>query len=560
MADQVGVESTQETAVQVVSDDWVDAGDGWDWGKGITTIDGDTRTSAVEVTGVPSQALATTTQIYLCESREDIYDALEVETSTRASYGLASASATYDMASSVRTTGFDLYLVVSATAYYPRQTQSAQLIDAAKQVLEARDYAEFVRMYGDRFIDGMQTGAMYAGILQIHAQSEDVRTQVKAGLGIEGGSADLSAAVQASVTQTTNSYKSLMTTQITEKGFGGKPIQNSADVAGMIDTALSFNDTVTPENAWPMYAHLTDYTELDLPNATEFAEYVDLFSGPAEVLSQRASDAQMLSDRLTASGFADAHPECYAASAAAVRTLVASDLSDLPGLIASIETGTKNYSDALHDAVTKSQDPTTVPGPSAYTLPASITLPAPQPGVPYTVRSGTGLRLAPAPGDGTVTVTIDVRVGPLDARESASYGHAVLLADPDDDAVEQRWMISPQSPPTSGRASAVIAFVNGDSKLSVTTMTVPTTFEPATVVGLFTSGQPAPVWNALNENDDQHMSIRLQADWNANFMGMPFDGPVGAGTPVGVAQWGGGYPNEIWWCDPIKLDDLRAEN
>lgn len=179
------------------------------------------------------------------------------------------------MAESVRTTGFDLCLVVYASALYPRQPpQNPQLHADAVKILAAGQYATFVRLYGDRFIDGLQTGGMYAGILQIHAQTEEVRQQIKTSLEASGAGGELSSDVKASVKQTMNSFKSFASTEVTEKSFGGAPTSNSIDVSAMISTALSFSDTVTPENAYPLYARLADYTELDIPNAAGFADFV----------------------------------------------------------------------------------------------------------------------------------------------------------------------------------------------------------------------------------------------------------------------------------------------
>jgi hypothetical protein len=513
---------------------WVDAGDGWDLGQGITSFDGQTRQKAVEVAPGPSTALARTTSIYLAESREDIYNALEVEVSTQASYGLASASATYSMAESVRTTGFDLYLVVFASALYPRQSppQNPQLHDDAKNILAAGQYATFVRLYGDRFIDGLQTGGMYAGILQIHAQTEDVRSQIKTGLSAGGAGGELSGSVSVNVTQTMTSFKSFASTEVTAKSFGGAPISQSVDLSAMLNAALSFSDTITPENAYPLYAHLTDYTELDIPNAGGFADFVDKFTNPNAILLQRQQDTVLLQDRLGTSQFANDNPEGYAAPASDVRALVAPDLRDLQPLIHTINGGTNQYLDGLQTALTHDQDPTTVQEPAAYTMPAPLTMPSLEPGIAFTVRSGTGFRLCPAAGNGDVTAL------------GVTYSPGVVLADPDDTDVAQRWMVGPGTPPSSG-GEVTLRLVNGSSKESLTTKTIGGT----PVVGLFEQDS-GPIWDVLlNNSGDQSLVIRLlsNTDLNLNALG----GDWHPETPVGVWSWSGGAKNEIWYCDPV---------
>ncbi len=531
MAEQVGAGSGQAAAGPLAGS-WVDAGDGWDLGQGITSFDGQTRGKAVDVGPGGRTALARTTSIYLAESHEEIYNALEVDVSAKASYGLASASATFSMAESVRTTGFDLYLIVFASALYPRQPpQAPQLHGDAMSILAAGEYAKFVRLYGDLFIDGLQTGGMYAGILQIHAQTEDVRQQIKTSLEASGAGGALSGEVKASVTQTMTTFKSFTSTEVMEKSFGGVPASTSPDVSVMMNTALSFSGTVTPGNAYPLYAHVADYTELDIPNAGGLADFVDKFTGPDAILLQRQQDAVLLEDRLGTSQFANDYPEGYAGPASDVRALVAPDLEQLPPLIGTITSGTSQYLDGLKTALMHDQDPGTVQEPAAYTMPAPLTMPAPEPGVAYALRSGTGFRLAPAAGNGDVTAL------------GVTYSPGVVLANPDDTDVAQRWMIGPDKLPSSA-GEVKLSFVNGSSKKSLST-------EPAggtTVVGLFQQ-DAGPIWDVLYR-DDHSMVIRMSTnpDYNLNALG----GDWHPGTPVGVWTWSGGAENEIWYCDPVK--------
>lgn len=330
-----------------------------------------------------------------------------------------------------------------------------------------------------------------------------------------------------------NSFKSFASTEVTEKSFGGAPISNSIDVSAMISTALSFSDTVTPENAYPLYARLADYTELDIPNAAGFADFVDKFTRPDAILVQRQQDAALLQDRLTlgTSEFANDNPEGYAGPASDVRALVASDLHELPPLIDTITSGTNQYLGALQTALTHDQDPGTVQEPAAYTMPAPLNMPAPEPGVAYTVRSGTEFRLAPAAGNGDVTA------------QGVTYSSGVVLADPDDTDVTQRWMVGPGALPGPG-GEVSLRFVNGSSKQSLSTKITGGT----NVVGLFEL-DAGPIWDVYRPSGGQSMVIRLSSntDYNLNALG----GDWHPGTPVGIWTWSGGAANEIWYFDPV---------
>jgi hypothetical protein len=530
--------------VGAVADGWVDAGDAWDWGQGVTTFNGNTRGIAVELTPAGSEALAQRVQIQLVETREEIYNALEISAETKVSYGLSSASATFNLAESVKTTGFDLYLVMSATAYMPRKTSKTEptLTAAAQKHLEARDFAGFVRMYGDRFIDGMQLGGVYAGILEIHAQSEDAHKQIKAGLSVSVGSGELSADVQTAVTQTMNNYSSTTTTEVLEQALGGHLTPKSIDVNDMIEAAVSFGGTVTPQNAWPMYTHLTDYTELDIPNEGDFADYIDLLREPDQVLEQRRDDGKALQDRLTAAQFANDHPEAYADSADDVRLTVKGDLDTLPGLIHDVSTGSDDYVAGLQQALEHNRDPKTVPAPPPYTMPAEITMPAPQSGVAYTVRSGTGYRLAPGQVFGTYI--------------------GLVLANADDDDVNQRWMLSAAPPAQGGQAQ--IEFINGSSKESVTATIaygrLPIDGWPdSSPDSKLTFSRAAPTLFGVSNLGDSRAVIVVPhsgvdfLQLHVNALGGDLGGgdTPHPGTPVGIWAAGDGQPNEVWYFEPV---------
>jgi len=519
---------------------WVNANDEWTWGDGITTFDGERAGIAVALTPTESQALKTNTSISLVETREEIYNALAVSAQTSVSYGLSSASATASLAQKVKTTGYDLYLVMTATAYSRRLTPSTNvaLTEAASDLLQNGEFVEFVAQYGNRFVDGMQFGGIYAGILEIHAQSSDALQEISASLSGAIGTGALNVTVEGKVSSTIEQKTSLMTTNIVEEISGGGV--QSGNVGQMMARALGFGATVTPTHWWPMYVHLADYTKLAVPNRPAVAAYLKKFAGPEQILEQRRSDAMLLSDRLTDAEAANEHPESYADTAANVRATVSSELNSLPGLIAEISAGTSAYVQDMQDALARGDDPTTLQ-PTPYTVPPAAQLPGPQPGLGYTVRSGTGYLVAQA-----ANATLHFGNGDVE------YDPALVLADADDTDVNQRWMLG-ADPPAPGK-DAVITLVNGASKQGVSEAAVGEAQQP---VPFPWSGSPIPGWDVLARSDGS-VVIRAAADHTANFNAL--EGSLGggnphAGTPIGLYAWGGGNANELWYLDPIPPYD-----
>lgn len=511
---------------------WVAADRAWNWGVGILTLDGSTRSSAVSISPPSAGGLAQGVKIFLAESRQEVYSALAITAQTQGSYGLSNASATFELAEAVTETGYDLYLVMAATAYFPAATADATLTAAALALLQSGEYFDFLRQYGDQFVFGMQTGGIYAGILEIHAQSSDVLWGVKTGLGITASGTLLSAQVEATVESTLKQYQGFVQTQVAETALGGDLQPKSATVEDMIRTALGFPSTVTQKNAWPMYADIRSYTELNVPNAAALAEFFSALDGPCQTLVQRRTDVVALQDRLASATFAYEHPEGFAASADALRDLVGPQLNALPSLISSIGQGTSSYVKSLAAAINRDQTVSSVQAPPGYTMPNPVTLPGPQPGAAYVIRSKSGFALAPGlvqpPTLNKYAGVITATINPID--------------------VSQRWMVT-GTVPTSGEGD--LEMVNGATKLPLQYLLTPnSSFWPAAAI---TSGTAvnSPDWTAKGDSSGGY-AIRPLDDAHANVNALT--GPshkVANGTYVGLWPWGGGQSNELWFFDPV---------
>jgi hypothetical protein len=511
---------------------WVAADRAWNWGVGILTLDGSTRSSAVSISAPSAEGLDQTVKIFLAESRQEVYSALAITAETQGSYGLSNASVTFELAEAVTETGYDLYLVMAATAYFPAATADATLTAAALAPLQSGEYFDFLRQYGDQFVFGMQAGGIYAGILEIHAQSSDVLWGVKTGLGVTASGTLVSAQVEAAVETTLKQYQGFVQTQVAERALGGKPQPDSVTVEDMMRTALGFPSTVTQKNAWPMYADIRSYTELNVPNAAALAEFLSALEGPSQTLVQRRNDVVALQDRLTSATFAYEHPEGFAADADTVRGLVGPELNTLPSLVSSIGQGTSSYVKSLTAAINRNQSVSNVQSPPSYTMPDPVILPGSQPGAAYVIRSKSGFVLAPGLVQpptlnkyaGVVTATIN----PLD--------------------VSQRWMVT-GTVPTSGEGD--LEMVNGATKLPLQYFLTPnSSFWPAAAI---TSGTAVnnPDWTAKGDSSGGY-AIRPLEDAHANVNALT--GPshkVANGTYVGLWAWGGGQSNELWFFDPV---------
>ena len=302
----------------------VDAAAALDYGDGVATVSGARRVNqAVTCTPPPPSGGAGWSQelrINLCETIQEIYDALDISVDTSASYGLASMSDKFSLAQSSQRNGFSLHLVALATVRSPLTVASRiDLTDKARAMLLHSDFAGFYRTYGDKFVSGLVVGGEYSAVLSLETSSDDARQALKNSLGATVQLGKLDASVQSEVTKTLNQFSGQLSMRLYQTSRGGSPAEAAAagslpsvpdggsptapDVrqAGEIfATVMGFAKTVTGQTAQSVVAQLSNYSELDLPDAAAFVRFLTdkggLYSedGPLQELDDAAAERASL--------------------------------------------------------------------------------------------------------------------------------------------------------------------------------------------------------------------------------------------------------------------------
>jgi hypothetical protein len=277
----------------------VDAAEGYDYGDGVATISGARRaTRAVHCTRpATSQATGWSQEIRvsLCETVQEVYDALDISVDTTASYGPASVSEKFGLAQSSQQTGFSLHLVVLATVRSPLAlVGDVSLTDEAKELLTDRRFEQFYVRFGDKFVSGLVVGGEYSAVLSLETSSDDDKQTLKNSLGIAVQLGKLDASVQSEVTKTLNQFTGRLSMRLFQKSRGGSPAVAApagglptvpADGAApaapqlreandIFTAAIGFPGTVTKRTAQPVVAQLSNYSELALPDSPAFVRFL----------------------------------------------------------------------------------------------------------------------------------------------------------------------------------------------------------------------------------------------------------------------------------------------
>jgi hypothetical protein len=365
----------------------VDSGPGFDFGVGVCTVNGQTLTSAVAFTKPPlSLAFEGQTKVTLCQSRDEVYSALDIEVDTSASYGIGSVSNKFTWAQSQDVVNTQLNLVVRAAMASPQANLSgASLTPAARQLLETGNFTTFVQRYGDRFVSGQAFGGEYIALLTIDAQSEDDRQTIAASLEASLSAGEFSGSVQTSVTSTLNTFSSQITTNLTEFNLGGNPAA-AAGAAGpnltpdsVMSKALGFAGTINSQNAYPLQSTLSDYSVLDMPDPQAWLQFLQPFQQARQALLDIALAVRAMQAQLQQVNYVLAHPDLYSEAETTLNPKMTSDQSKLTAAIASAQQAAANY--AAQVARDGSADLAAIPKPN----PVTVSVPDPKAVLTYQI-------------------------------------------------------------------------------------------------------------------------------------------------------------------------------
>jgi hypothetical protein len=358
----------------------VDSGPGFAFGVGVCTVNGQTLTSAVAFTKPPlSLAFEGQTKVTLCQSRDEVYSALDIEVDTSASYGIGSVSSKFKWAQSQDVVDTQLNLVVRAAVASPQANLSgASLTPAARQLLETGNFTTFMQRYGDRFVFGQAFGGEYIALLTIDTQSEDDRQTIAASLEASLSAGEFSGSVQTSVTSTLNTFSSQITTNLTEFNLGGNP-PAATGAAGLnltpdsvMSKALGFAGTINGQNAYPLQSTLSDYSVLDMPDPQAWLQFLQPFQVARQKLLDISLAVQTLQAQLQQVNYVLAHPDLYGEPETQLNHDMSVLQSELTNAIGSATSAAHAY--AAQVAQDGSADLEAAPDP-----PSSVSVPLPLP-------------------------------------------------------------------------------------------------------------------------------------------------------------------------------------
>jgi len=246
--------------------------EGMDYGVGLDSPSGGTRNNGVQgaPTSIPN-AGGMIVEYGLTEvsSDEDLQTSLGVSASASGGVGLFSASASMNFAQSCHVHSSSVFLVASVKVTLAfSQIVEPKIQPEAAQSLADGNPTRFQEMYGDSFIQGLETGGRFFAVVEIFTSSSDEQQSLSISLKGSYGAFSASGSFSTSFHDAVQS-RSLKITVHQEGGVVPKEPTSLEDVQAV---ASGFAASVQ-DHAVPYAATIAKYTILDLPNPPN---YIDL--------------------------------------------------------------------------------------------------------------------------------------------------------------------------------------------------------------------------------------------------------------------------------------------
>ncbi|MBS0243966.1 MAG: hypothetical protein JSS20_17470, partial [Proteobacteria bacterium] len=294
---------------------------GFDYGIGVDSRSASRSGTAIE--GEPTGVLgASGASQYLTIKRiqttSELEDALHISAEATAGIGLfpASANARFDFAKDCKVQSMSLVLLVThQIAFGFKQIVQPKLSAHAAEIVS--NPAAFQDRYGDQFIVGMTTGALFYGVLRIDTQSEESRQSIDAsisgsyGLAFSGEAAsNLSSALKKTASTCTASI-------YFEGGDIGQTHTNPQTPQDLLDAHAAWYKSLVDANgnptslAKPYSALLLPYTVAEgplPPNAIDMQHMRDVLSRCAKLRSQTLDRLNLLDYILAHNDEFEFHP------------------------------------------------------------------------------------------------------------------------------------------------------------------------------------------------------------------------------------------------------------
>ena len=287
--------------------------DGMDFGQGINTLELIPRGKGVnDANGSPPIAVAggggdtVVFQLQRTESYEDYYNALNLDTSVSAVFGLFGGNATFNFAETQKFHSFSQFLVVSITVTKAFKRLPNPQLDPNSDtgaLISNGNMPRFSEEFGDMFVLGAKMGGAFYAVLEFTAKSEEDAKNLSATL--DAGEFGVFTTSD-KFSQTISSFKGNTSLKIVAFQSGGGQEGQETNIDAIIAKATGFAAELG-DTGVPFLAQLQDYNSLKLPAPPNFID----IQAAADVLANYATTRIQVVQKINDIEYIQLHPEQF---------------------------------------------------------------------------------------------------------------------------------------------------------------------------------------------------------------------------------------------------------
>jgi hypothetical protein len=231
-------------------------------------------------------------RIMKVDTIEKYQEAFTVNVQASVNYGLFHGSASFDFAQSQKFSRFSNYLLASVRVINPfRQMHDIKITDSARKLLENGKTDRFREQFGDRFVQGIQTGGSFYSLLEFTSESDE--DQRKMAATIDVGMVVWNA--KGKFQEEMQKFQESKNLSVYSFQQGGADTTQVINVDGIIEKASKFPMDVR-NVAVPQVVFLQDYKILDLPPGPNFIDIENANDVLKKYYSTRNALLQKLND------------------------------------------------------------------------------------------------------------------------------------------------------------------------------------------------------------------------------------------------------------------------
>lgn len=201
------------------------------------------KTTFASAVSGPSGPTGSTTscQYTVCQSTEDLYNAMNISGSLSASYGALSGNAKTTFISELAKSSTTVYICVYA---FYAGTQTASGGTLAQQPPVPFDAAAFYHLFGDQFVSSVTSGIEYYAVYSYNCQTQEEKTQLLASFDAHG----ISTSGDVTVSLTTD-IQSVAAKTVTQSSFTQQANGYSGTLPAPADMVQFANNIFNAYNA-----------------------------------------------------------------------------------------------------------------------------------------------------------------------------------------------------------------------------------------------------------------------------------------------------------------------